>query len=267
MNYDILINNFLNVLNNFMTEQEFSYIKQKLLETKIKYLPDDNALSPAGTCGYMGDVEIHENNEMILYHELFHVISTYYSENTDTIRSGFHHWQKNKQDIGFGLNEGYTEYMTVKCFGANRPHRYENEFHYASLIELLIGEQEMFQLYFNSNLDGLIDKMSMYNSKEKVVNFLENLDLFIILKKIAQEKEVSTIPSLEELQYWDEYRNKLEQTHYELTNFIFESFSNKYLNSSNELERDKMLNLISNFMENKGYVFDINNKLNGCTRR
>lgn len=267
MNYDILMKNFLIVLKKFVTEQDFSYIKQKLLETKIKYLPDNNSLLPAGTCGYMGDIEIHENDEMILYHELFHVISTYHSENADTIRSGFHHWQKNKQDIGFGLNEGYTEYMTVKCFGANKPHGYENEFHYASLIEILVGEQEMFHFYLNSNLDGLIDKMSMYNSKEKVINFLENLDLFIILKKIAQEKEVSNIPSLEDLQYWDEYRTKLEQTHCELTNFILESFSNKYFNNSNELEKDKMLTLISNFMENKGYTFDINGELNGHIRR
>jgi len=271
MNYDILINNFLNVLNNFMTEQEFSYIKQKLLKTNIQYSPDNNSLLPAGSCGYMGDIAIHENNEMVLYHELFHAISTYYSDNTDIntdiIKIGFHHQKKNKQNIGFGLNEGYTEFITAKYFGTGNSDRYENEFHYASLIELLIGEKEMFQYYLNSNLDGLIDRISMYNSKEKVINFLENLDLFIILKEILKEKEVSNTPSLEDLQYWENFRNKFEQTHYELTNFILESFSNKYLTSPNELEKDKMVTLISNFMKNNGYTFDINSELNGHSRR
>ena len=77
--------------------------------------------------------------------------------------------------IGGGLNEGYTELLTARHFNNNKVTCYSYESEVASIIESIIGPR-MVELYFDSNLLGLIEELKKYSNEDESMQFITNLD-------------------------------------------------------------------------------------------
>ena len=161
-------------------------------------------------------------------HELTHAISSG-GEYKDTFFVGFHQGT-NDVLIGRGLNEGYTEYFNQKYItkGQNKNYSYKYHVQVAKILEFIIGEEKIKSLYLNSNLKGLVDDLAQYISKEKIINFIINLDKILIMQ---HKIRATTILSLTEKQ-------KLLNLYNEITIFLYKVYSNKkqdnYFSSSNK---------------------------------
>lgn len=110
-----------------------------------------------------------------IFHELTHLSS---SNMLDNIRRfGFDYRDaKNDINIGLGINEGYTSYLTTKLFGVIGGYLFGVMV--AKTVEEIIGAKKMQELYFNANLKGLIQELQKYIDEEEITNFLYNLDDF-----------------------------------------------------------------------------------------
>lgn len=124
-----------------------------------------------------------EHIKETMFHELLHMAS-----NNDTI-SGF----SNKK-IGRGLNEDYTEYLLKKYF-SKKFNIYPRNVIF-SLIEKMVGEEKMEELYFKSDIKGLIDSLSKYcdEDKKEAIKIIFEYDTVFYLEfgydfsKILEEK-------------------------------------------------------------------------------
>ena len=112
-------------------------------------------------------------SDVVIFHELFHMASSLYRNGV--YYSGFSQAVKNKGAIGKGLNEGYTELLTQRYFNVNSS-AYLSHVIIAERIEKIIGKEKMENLYFNSNLYGLINEFKQYSTEEDFINFLFNMD-------------------------------------------------------------------------------------------
>ena len=91
-----------------------------------------------------------------LYHELFHMASSFYDKERDIEFSGFKqlaHGLKG-QAIGHGITEGYTELLTQRYFGKKHdlPKAYKFEVGIVEKLEQIVGSDEMKKLYLGANL-------------------------------------------------------------------------------------------------------------------
>lgn len=133
-----------------------------------------------------------DNYKSTINHELFHVSTTYIDSNSNVIYCGFSQLQikKGNKQIGEGLNEGYTQYLTDKYF-PSKPllMAYSYEKRIAEIVELIVGQEKMQSLYFNANLKGLIDVLKQYSTEENAYNFIVTLDF---LNKHLTDKKLTT---------------------------------------------------------------------------
>lgn len=105
-------------------------------------------------------------------HELLHMSSG------RKIITGF-----NNGFVGRYLNEGYTEILNNRLFGhpiTSNP-QYNICSRFASIVEDIIGKDQMTNLYFNANLKGLFEQLSSYSSNTKTSVFLRDLDALMPL--------------------------------------------------------------------------------------
>ena len=119
----------------------------------------------------------------IYSHELLHMSSS--CKNKFKRCCGFEHIYApfnlyTKSQIATGLNEGYTELLNERIFGAeNKGGIYEFYKEVARLIEEVIGRNEMTDMYFNNDLKGLVSQLSIYTSINNTKKFILNLDFAI----------------------------------------------------------------------------------------
>ena len=150
----------------------------------------------------------------LLYHELLHALTSFKCKNL--LVSGFHH-----KNIGRGINEGYTDLITNRLLnisGYDYKIGYPYESIVSNIIELIIGKEKMYSLYFKGDLSGLIDILSQYSSKTDVMNFIINLDK---INQISYLRLISSVKGLNE----DEYLNNL---YIKVTIFLYELLSSKF---------------------------------------
>lgn len=116
-----------------------------------------------------------------IFHELLHLASTVFSPNS-LPKIGFRY--KTYDDspkrkvivIGRGLNEGYTQLLTERYFEENEKGFYPELMDIAYLLEFLTGQAETERMYSEANLFGLIDKLSIYDSKENIIKLIKLID-------------------------------------------------------------------------------------------
>lgn len=132
---------------------------------------------------YQNTIELQDNfTDNTIYHELFHMSSSIYTDDYKECFSGFMHMVKCGEEYfyGEGIDEGYTEYLVKKYFNNNEPTEcYYCESIYAELIEKLIGEKKMENLYFTANHKGLIDELCKYALSSEVFMFYHNMDFLV----------------------------------------------------------------------------------------
>ncbi len=121
---------------------------------------------------YVYDIEI-------LFHELLHMASNNYQQESKFIYQGFSQVNLNKKSertIGISLNEGYTELLYKRHFDGKHDSAYNYELFIAYIIERIIGPLTMEKLYLNADLYGLVEKLKEYASSEEIIKFLEKFD-------------------------------------------------------------------------------------------
>lgn len=166
-NFDLsVLTNFYNNINRLKVEISNSYYRST-------YNANDNT--------------IRYNYLPVIYHELFHMSSTYFDNHEETINcySGFTFMEvKNFKiyKVGIGLTEGYTELMTERYFEeffkkVLNPYFIEKSV--ASQVEKIVGKSLMERLYLTANLKGLIDELNKYKSEEEIAQFLTNFDFIV----------------------------------------------------------------------------------------
>ncbi len=265
MNYELLIQNFLNTMEKELNLIDFEIVKQNIRNIDIDLLEKNKNENANGSYSPTGVIAIHKKNDKgTFYHELFHAASSYYNEDKMEFNSGFHHQNVNeKKDIGIGINEGYTELLTERYFDSNNESGYSNELHYAKLVEHIIGREKMQSYYLESSLNDLIMELCKYNSLENTLKFLENMDKFIILGELKDNKIKSfseTTSFVEYSKWFDELDEYINKTYNELNQFIVETHFNKLKSDPDyEKNKDELISMMStplsfNF---KKYHFDI----------
>ena len=163
------LSTFLNNINTLKTTTQNYSLENKVLNNHIQgeYISETNTISLSK-----------KNFSLTIYHELFHAISTIYDKASETAYCGFNQIIKKKESIGNGLNEGYTQLLSVRYFGDRKimTNAYIYEQRIASIIEKIVGKEKMRSLYFSSNLIGLMNELTKYSSEEEVHDFITSLD-------------------------------------------------------------------------------------------
>ena len=77
--------------------------------------------------------------------------------------------------LGNGLNNGYTNLLVKRYFNKSKE-SYPIEMKIAFNIEQIVTKKLMEQLYFKADLNGLINELSKYSSKQQVVDLINSID-------------------------------------------------------------------------------------------
>lgn len=123
--------------------------------------------------------------ESSIYHELFHLASTY---NEDFV--GFY-----QNNMGLAINEGYTELMAHRYFPNRRGIGYYDQVEIVKVLDKLIGQKKMEELYLTNNLKGLIEELNKYASLEDIQKFITNSDYILMVKYSTNNKIVRKLLS------------------------------------------------------------------------
>ena len=175
-----------------------------------------------------------------IYHELFHMASRSYGKQNGVIYTGFR--QRNIKiskilynDLGLGLNEGYTELLAHRYFGNKAYSSYDFETDIANKLEMIIGQDKMTELYLRGDLAGLIAELRVYMPEDEIIKFITRLDLITgydsKLRKIIVRESVFDIYEFLLTTYALKLKKQYENGLINLNDF--ESLSNNYLESFN----------------------------------
>ncbi len=109
-----------------------------------------------------------------IYHELWHLSSSVMQNNIKF--SGF-----SQNAFGRAINEGYTTLLTERYFPD--PNREDSSYpiqrRVMQIIEMIVGQDKMEQLYLRANLKGLIENMTEYASEKEIMSFISDMDFVL----------------------------------------------------------------------------------------
>lgn len=132
-------------------------------------------------------------NYKAIFHELFHMASTYLSGNM--VYSGFFQYNRSKNNsvIGYGINEGYTQYLTKKYFNDNGSSYIFEEFIAERLVDIL-GSKDMLDMYSRADLLSLVNSLGDLSSSKQAYTFITDIDYLnrTMKKKKKSNKEITT---------------------------------------------------------------------------
>lgn len=189
-------------------------------------------------------------NELTLYHELFHVATTYYNDNKTLLFSGlsFDNGLTGGIRFGMGINEGYTDKIENEFFSNNGHYSYGQCI--VEKLEKIVGKKELKRLYFDCNLFGLINLLEKYAQKPIILEFIKNVDYIYNCK----------------IDYNDDLKNIIETKLVDINQFLADCFTKKYTDDSrcfykNKFELLKSLFDLPNSFHHGFYdmTFTINN--------
>lgn len=154
---------------------------------------------------YLMNLKSYERFEKTLNHELLHLSTR--KKIGNIILNGFSQLDKSSDNtFGNGLNEGYTEYLNQKYFSKIDTESYAKQRIYSQKIEKVVGSKKMEQLYFDSNLYGLIEELEKYCTKEEAVNLISKIDSYYLTtsKKRYQKIDAEILNIIDRI-----HRNKM----------------------------------------------------------
>jgi len=126
-----------------------------------------------------------------LNHELFHFLSTVVDEENNTAYCGFSKFSSDETIFGEGFNEGYTSLMDGYHFGnENATDDYQYQRKISKEIEDIIGHKKMEKAYSQANLAMLINELTVFNSNDKVLEFLTDLDRSLDNLRWIEKKKI-----------------------------------------------------------------------------
>lgn len=172
--FKLVINDYLDIDNLYLYNMNMPSLKIKMVkhvtidgsEVIAYYDANKNTI-------YVGKDEDGSN----LYHELLHAISSYKTPLCICIGFLKTDYYDNYISTGVIINEGVTEMYAERLFNDTDTLKYLFEKLIAQKLELILGEEELKRLYFNADLDGLINDLSNYIDKEEVIKLIKNTDI------------------------------------------------------------------------------------------
>lgn len=192
---------------------------------------------------------LNENVDDTIYHELMHLSSNYLNNNQE-YNCGFM-FENKSSNIGYGLNEGYTEYQTNKIINTE-PDSYIFETIVAKYLEKIVGEDKMQELYFNADLYGLYKELLKYSTKIQINNFLNRLDYYTT--------RGSLVSNYKEIDFTINQENAI-------VNYLINTYDNKlktiYLEQSDEINKLRVTfvnELIAEYNEYYTEIYEPKNK-------
>ena len=130
-----------------------------------------------------------------IMHELLHAASRI--ELMDRILCGFMQVDNDGYGIGEGLNEGYTALMDDRYFldyDESKTEDYCKTYimskYICGLLDILIGKDEMEEMYLNADLHSLFKILKNYSSPIKAYTFITDMD------KLFKEADIKRIPNI-----------------------------------------------------------------------
>lgn len=156
---------------------------------------------------YSIDSTVGENDDSLIAHEQLHAILKKGMINTGVMR-GLH---------GYGLNEGFTA-----TFGKD-DESYLGESDIVDVLGMLLGYNNVFQYYFNSDLSGLKKELNQYLSPVETYKLIHNIDVDVFSSYFQGFLEKNNIKYNEDK--FIEHTKKRKLQNIEILEKIFE---NKY---------------------------------------
>jgi hypothetical protein len=117
-----------------------------------------------------------------IYHELMHMASA--RKNGGNYYIGFSY-----NNVGDGLNEGYTELMTKRYFNTTGGSSYKILVNMMSKVEEIVGQEKMEKYYLQSNLTGLMNELYDIDTDYGVDYFVTDMDKLYYLIQMNTKKE------------------------------------------------------------------------------
>ena len=201
-NFSPLVNEFVEIIKENIPSSDltlffynFNDLKITKADFKLSNLIFNESVGGMYVPKY-NTIKLDNDFEQTIDHELFHASTTFFDSDNNTVFSGFQQIKDWKYQIGEGLNEGYTQYLTEKYFGNKHSifNAYPYEKRIAEMVEIIVGKEKMQSLYFNANLRGLVECLKQYNSEENIYDFITTLDF---LNKHLEDKYLT--PSSNEI--------------------------------------------------------------------
>lgn len=137
----------------------------------------------------------------VIGHEILHMASYMYNENTGTHHYGFMQ-QKGEAKIGMGLNEGYTELLAARLYNSGKVTSYPRLVRIVKLLEEFFpNPQAMSHCYFTCNLPAFIQNLERYCTRDEIKDILLRLDElyeyeFVMTSPVAVVKETQLATKL-----------------------------------------------------------------------
>lgn len=184
--------------------------------------------------GFHGEYCVSDNKLILdglfcLYHELLHYISSYYDSEENIEYCGFRKTYLNKSindinDIGLGLNEGFTQYLAEIKFYEYHKYVYKNEKKYVTKLVHIIGIDVLEKYYYDNNLEGLLNYIQIKYDfpKQKMEDFITYLDYMSYHNELESDKKNEQFI---DIPYMDinEIKNRLDNILDELSFRVYES--------------------------------------------
>lgn len=196
---------FYNNLKTLTIENEDLNKKEKLKDklnhgtTIAYYLSSFDKINLIGKC-----------SKYDLFHELFHVASSKYLYRKRLVCSGIMQYSTDGSiNVGRYINEGYTELLCDRFFKNFNSECYLDEKKIASALEELVGKENMYNYYFNIDIEGLIKNLKKYSNELNILVFLTSSNKYILrrfLKNCYIKKTYKELLNKEITQ--EEFENK-----------------------------------------------------------
>lgn len=220
---------FIKTIENNVNKDYLKYLYYNLNSLKIitsDFKKGDNYITEGSYNCVDNCIQIPKKFSFLnLNHELLHASSNVYLD--DVYYSGFLYNDGNNDfTIGRGLNEGYTQYLNRKYFYSetdkiNDGRKYVVEMYIAEYVEKLITAEKMQELYFTANLNGLIEELEKYDSRENIIKFLKQLD-FVLANRYYYNSEF--------------YKKKLVNKSFnDVMKYILTNYVNEFSKESSQL--------------------------------
>lgn len=207
------INKFIKMLHQNLPEELLLFFYRNIASLDIqigdeKYNPETDMTTIGSYWAFKNRMVVSDDkDETTIFHELFHMASSYYDFKTLTKYSGFC-----QNTTGKGINEGYTQLLANR-YTEKFSDCYLYETRIAGIVEEIVGKDKMQENYFTINLKGLIEELTKYVSEEKVMRFIRALDFYQ-----KYEFQTSLLPGK---------RQKLDSNQQFVETFLLEASLNK----------------------------------------
>lgn len=250
--YGDLVIKFIDVLRKEISNENFTLLINNV-STLTFEKKDYSKSKKVASVYYILDNKISLDKKRYMktiWHELFHISSSFYDKTKKIIYSGFAQHISVNEFIGEGINEGYTQYLTEKYFGDKEDilisYCYLTKI--AECTEMIVGSKKMESLYFSANLNGLIKELEKYSSLDDIHKFIKELDLI--------HKHLENYPYLSR-----KNKENLVNIISDINVYIIQTYLNKFvLESGEEINVYNLSNALTSIITILPAKFKVGNK-------